>query len=150
MRMEKKNFWLIFAASLAMAVACNNKPATVDYTSELLQLNSQLDSALLQKDTAKLRSIYAEGLLVTNPEGRVLNRDEQILNVATTELSWQAVESRNVKLNFYGNTAVLNGEFEATASYRGTPLNLRERYTSTWVKTNDGWKLVAQQSNNLR
>lgn len=137
-------------STLLLIFSCKNGSSNTDHTPELLRLNARYDSALLRKDTALLRSLFADDFILTNPEGRVLNRDEQLLNVATTELNWQSAQSKNVRISFYGNTAVLTGEFEGVATYRGNPLTMQERYTSVWVNMESGWKLVAEQANILR
>ncbi len=137
-------------AVLAFLAACNNSPKTSDYSAQLLRINNQYDSALLRGDTVALGRLFTPDFTLVNPDGRLLNRQEQLLNVATSELKWESAHSENVSVRVYGNTAVLLGEFHGTGSYRGNQLTVHERYTTFWIKTDTSWQLTAEHANLVR
>ena len=144
-------FSVLFVAAFLGVVACGDKKtAQADPPAELIDLNKRYDSALLNQDTAVLRSMYATDFIYTNPDGRVLNKEQQLLNVATSEMKWESGGSDEIKVSVYGNMAILTGAFRARGSYRANPLTVQERYTSVWIKTDTSWLMVAEHSNIIR
>lgn len=148
--MYKSRTPLLAIAAIVLLTACNNSTKTPDYSAQLLRINNQYDSALLKADTAALGKLYASDFTLVNPDGRLLNRQEQLLNVATSELKWESAQSENVSVRVYGNTAILLGEFRGTGSYRGNQLTVHERYTTCWIKTDTSWQLIAEHANLVR
>lgn len=145
-----KNFAVLFTLAVLTVMACNSKKAAPDFKADIIRLNNLYDSALIKKDTGTLKNLYAESFRLTNPDGRLMSKQEQLLNVATSELNWEAAKSENVTVDVYNNMAVLIGEFRGNGSYRGTPISVHERYTTVWIKTDTSWQLVAEQANIIR
>lgn len=144
-------FSLLFIFIFTLGIfSCGNKTEAPDYTAQLTQLNNLYDSALLTRDTTTLKKLYGEKFMLTNPDGQLLNKQQQLLSVATSEVKWDNAKSDNVTIQFYGNTAVLFGEFRGTGSYRGNPLTIHERYTTFWIKTDTSWQLMAEHANIVR
>lgn len=146
----RNRFFLYAGIWAVLLAACNNSAKTPDYTQQLIELNNRYDSALLKGDTAALGRLLAPEFTLVNPDGRLLNRQEQLLTIATSELKWEKAGSENVTVRFYGNTAVLLGEFKGNASYRGNPLAIQERYTTVWIRKDTSWQLVNEQANIVR
>lgn len=131
---------------ITMIVACGKKGSS-GAEAKLIDLNNQYDSALIKNDLDALNRLYAEDFVYTNPEGKVLNKAEQIANIKASEIKLEQGSSSNVKVKVYGNTAVMTGNFIAKGNYRGNPVNINERYTVTWIKTDTSWQMVAEQAN---
>ena len=141
---------LLFLLSV-LIISCDKKKETTvsNEQSKLLQLNAMYDSALVHKDTGFLKRIYADDFIYTAPDGKVLNKDQQILSVAVSEIKLDTGRSEDVKINFYNNTAVMTGAFKASGSYRANPVTMHERYTTVWIRKDSSWVIVAEQGNIL-
>lgn len=140
--------FVTFFIPIVILLACKKNDNPVE--SQLLNLNNQYDSALLHRDTSFLRKLYAPSFVYTSPEGKLLNRDQQIMSVATSDLRLEDGRSEDVQVQFYGDVAVMTGAFLATGSYRGNLVNLHERYTAVWQKRDTSWVLIAEQGNLIR
>ncbi|HMR93366.1 MAG TPA: nuclear transport factor 2 family protein [Chitinophagaceae bacterium] len=142
----------IFSLSLLLLlVSCgNDKPGLPDAAADVQRLNHLYDNALIANDTALLNNLYAPDFIYTNPDGKLLNKEQQLLNVATSEMKWDNGKSEDVKVSLYGNMAVVTGAFRASGSYRANPLSIHERYTTVWIKTDTSWAIVAEQGNIIR
>jgi len=138
--------WLLI--TVVILKACSKKENPVE--AQLLDLNNKYDSALLNRDTAFLSKLYAESFVYTSPEGKLLNKDQQIMSIATSDLQLENGKSEDVQVQFYGDVAVMTGAFLATGSYRGNLVNLHERYTAVWQKRDTSWVLIAEQGNLVR
>jgi ketosteroid isomerase-like protein len=119
-------------------------------SAELIRLNEMYDSAIVHHNAALLKRLYAEDFIYTNPEGKVLTRDEQTASIVNSEINLTQGKSSEVRVKIYGKSAVLTGLFSAIGSYRGNPLTVNERYTSVWVKSDSSWQMVAEQGNVLK
>lgn len=128
--------------------SCNAKDKTnKGAEAQLLRLNSLYDSALLTNDTGYLKRIYADDFVYTNPEGKLLNKEQQIISIAVSEMKWDAAKSEDVKVKIYDNLAVMTGAFRANGTYRGNPVSIHERYTTVWMKKDTTWQVIAEQGN---
>ncbi len=135
-------------SALLLLAACGGKDdPTPNYESQLLKVNSRYDSAIMVRDTAFLKKLYADTYVYTNPEGKLLDRGQQITAVAVSEMRWQNAKSEDVKLKFYDDVAVMTGAFNAQGTYRGNPVTVHERYTALWQRRDTAWVLIAEQGN---
>ena len=130
---------------ITILLSCKSKKKINEVDPKLMQLNSLYDSAIIHSDTAILKRLYASEFVYTNTEGKLLNKDQQIISVATSEMKWEAGKSENVKVNVFGNTAVMTGSFLANGTYRGNPVTINESYTCVWIKKDTTWQVVAEQ-----
>lgn len=137
---------MAFVTILAVACKSKEKPQEAD-DAQVIKLNNLYDKALINHDTAMLNRLYAEEFVYTNPEGKVLNRQDQITSIAVSEMKWETGGSEDVKVKVYGDMAVMTGAFMAKGNYRGNPLTIHERYTAVWRKKDTTWQMVAEQGN---
>ena len=117
---------------------------------DLLRLNNAHDSAVMHKDIEGLKRLYAEEFTCTNPEGKFLNRQDQLSSVSSSEIKWESGKSNEILIKLYGKTAVMTGLFTAKGDFRGNPLSVNERFLHVWIKTDTSWQLIAEQSNVVR
>ena len=132
----------------AIILSCNAKgKSNKGAEAQLLRLNYLYDSALLIQDTGFLKRLYADDFIYTNPEGKVLNKEEQIISIAVSELKWDAGKSDDVRVKIYDDIAVMTGAFRASGTYRGNPVSIHERYTAVWKQKDTTWQVIAEQGN---
>lgn len=143
--------YIFYSYIIALVFSCKspNKPS-VNYEEQLIHRNHQHDTALIKADTAALHYILGDDYIYTNPDGKILNKAQQLLNIATSEMKWEEGKSEDIKVAVHGQIAVVTGAFYAKGSYRGNPLAIQERYTSVWVRRDTSWQLVAEQGNIIR
>jgi ketosteroid isomerase-like protein len=143
---------IITAALLAgmLFSGCQSKEKVNDEQPELLRLNNLYDSALVKNDTAVLKRLYADDFIYTNPEGKVLTKEQQVNSIAVSEMNWETGKSEDVKVKIFGNAAVMTGSFMAKGNYRGNPVTINERYTVVWIKKGDTWQMAAEQGNIIK
>jgi ketosteroid isomerase-like protein len=136
------------ALVLLVLAACKSKTESgEDKQASIISLNNLYDSAIVKRDTGVLKRLYADDFVYTNPEGKLLTRDQQITSILVSEMNWAEGRSKDVKVNLYGDVAVMTGAFLANGNYRGNPVTIHERYTTVWVRTDTTWKIVAEQGN---
>lgn len=56
------------------------------------------------------------------------------------------IEIDTYQASFVGETAVAAGEIQEYLDYHGQPIRTRFRFLDTWVKTREGWRLMAEHT----
>jgi len=117
---------------------------------ELLKANQEYDSALVKGDAKGLDQIYAAEFIYTTPDGEVRDKSQQLAFTRSGDLKLETGKSSDIRVLVYGKTAVMTGQFTAKRTFKGKPLDIRERYTAVWVKKHGKWQLVAEQGNLIK
>ncbi len=121
-------------------------------TEEITQLSTSWGKASLTKDTAFLKSIWADDFSYIGADGTV--RDEKA-NLALYEDDTNTVTSgANTAFNVrvYGkNFAVADGDnYVAGKDKDGKPFRTTWRWTTVWIRKDGKWKVVAGHASELK
>ncbi len=133
---------------IALISGCSQKSKNAE--KELLALNNKYDSALVQNNAIVLDSIYADDFIYTTPDGEVRNKEQELTLIKKGELKLDWGKSEDVRVKVYDNAAVVTGMFAAKGVFRNNIIDIRERYTSLWVKQDKRWQMVAEQGNFIK
>jgi len=96
-----------------------------------------------------LAPLLADKVVETTDEGKVRASKEAVLAAAKSG-SWSSVEYTDLKVTVFGHTAIATGTFTGKGMNAGKPVDVRERFTDTWVMTNGKWLCVATQDSPLK
>ena len=125
-------------------------------TEEVTKLDQQWSQTALTKDTAFLKSIWADDLRFTRPGGKVFDKEAAL---AAFEDNTDTVTSGVIapyKVRVYGkNFAVVAGGYLETGKDKdGKPFSRKIRYTGVWVRKQMStgerkWQCVNEHSSKL-
>ena len=94
--------------------------------------------------------LLADKVVETNGEGKVFSGKDAVLADAKGQ-TWSSVEYKDLKVTVFGHAAIATGEFVGKGTADGKALDLRERFTDTWVKMADGkWQCVASHDSAIK
>jgi len=98
-------------------------------------------------DAALLAPLLADNIVETNEEGKVFAGKAAVIADAKS-VKWSSAEYVNLKVTVFGNTAIAIGGFNGKGTdAKGKPVDVRTRFTDTWVKMPNGaWECVATQT----
>lgn len=111
-----------------------------------------LFSAGLQTNNVELLApLLADKVVETTEEGKVFVGQDAVLADAKSE-TWSSAEYTDLKVTLFGRTAIATGTFIGKgANAAGRPLDVRVRFTDTWVKMAYGkWLCVATHDSLLK
>ena len=111
---------------------------------ELISLSTQWNEAVERKDEAALEQLLADEFYVSSPgDPKLVNRSEWIKNAV--ELDWHNMRYNNLKVDFYGDTAVVTGllDFRVTTKL-GIPIITNSQVTDVWIKRNSRWQVASR------
>ena len=120
-------------------------------TEEITKLDQQWGQADVTRDIDYVKSIWADDLRFTQPDGKVFDKEAALADVeGNTDTVTSSVIS-DYKVRVYGkNFAVVAGDYHSTGKDKdGRPFSRKFRFTGVWVQRNGKWQVVAEQSEKL-
>ncbi len=102
------------------------------------QTLNELAAAINNQEMAKLDGFYADDYVLINPTGAKINKTERLASVKN-EKPTGVFGYENVKVRFYGDTAIVNANVRTSAAQ--DPLT--NQTTLVLVKKGKSWQLVS-------
>ena len=101
-------------------------------------------------DVELLAPLLADKVVETDENGKVFAGKDAVLADAKST-HWSQAAYTDLKVTVYGHAAVATGTFTGKGTSGGKPINVRVRFTDTWVKTASGkWMCVASHDSLLK
>lgn len=115
----------------------------------ILDLEVRRLAAFASADSNAFKNMVTEDLIIVHGSGTMMNRAEEIsvMRPSTPEHPLPKLSIENAKVNFYDKAAIMRGNLVETAADGRRELVLR--FTNTYIKQNDQWRLAASQLNTL-
>jgi uncharacterized protein DUF4440 len=119
---------------------------------EVAAVQAALHQAMLVGDTKTLQSLVDESFIWTRHFGEKTTRRALLDAVGSGELKYSKLETSDVTVDLYGDTAVVRGaSFRQRSSFpgsggKGDATPFTAFYTLTLVNQGSGWKAVAMHS----
>lgn len=119
---------------------------------EVAAVETAFHQAMLASDVKKLESLLDESFIWTHRTGQQMTRQQLLERLGSGQLKFAKLETNNVTLNVYGETAVVRGV--STRQYAASPASASTVppspwtlfYTLTFVNKEGTWKAVAMHT----
>ncbi len=135
---------LVCCVCLVLALAAISFPMpTSSVQSDILAQEKAWNKAELNHDPAALAKLLADEFVLTEPDGSVLDKLEEVAFTADAKAHFEIEESSNLKVQVYSDAAVVTGAYYEKGTYHGKPFEHRGRFTDTWVRRGATWHCVA-------
>ena len=96
--------------------------------------------------TSALRSMISDRFVNTEWDGVLSSRAEFLAEIADPKFVPAVMSVQELKVEFYGDTAVVVGVYHTKGQYNGKPYDHVGRFTDTWVRQGSFWKCVASHT----
>jgi ketosteroid isomerase-like protein len=115
--------------------------------STIRQLQDDFHAALLGGDAAALEAMVASECRIIGPKGFFIDRDEWIGTHQDSDYQQVRLESRDVELRTYGDTAIRWEVQDSRCLYKGATIDGLFRVTQVWIRQaeTERWRLAALQ-----
>jgi hypothetical protein len=110
---------------------------------DVREVQDLFDHAELTADTETLRQLIADDFLSIGPRGFVLDKEQWIHRHG--EFSYQSLETSEMDVRRYGDTAVIRDVQRNRATYGDQQVAVKSRVSQVWVHQDGRWRLVAIQ-----
>ena len=141
---------LIGLLSLSSAVSLIAQGATGGVEKEITALETQWTQSQKTNNPDQLAPLLAEKFVGTGADGTMENRTETLAEAKATK--WTSAGYEDLQVTVYGSTAIATSVYIAKGTdAKGKPMDVRQRYTDTWVKMPDGkWQVVASHGSDIK
>lgn len=126
------------AVTTATEAGANDEP-------EIRRLNLEYDNAILHQDAAALERLLADDFVVTKMGGKLSNKAQEVADARSGETKFEVGRSEDVKVRFYGSTAIVNGRWIEKNTTKGKTFDGTHLYTTVYAKRNGKWQIVSDQ-----
>ena len=106
----------------------------------------RLEKALVEKDSAVVKSLLHNKALFGHSNGWVQNKDEVIRDMNSGYLRYMVIDRQSISIKVDGKFAVLKEWMEVTGNKGGTDFKTKLFVLQQWIKTKKGWQLWIRQS----
>jgi len=127
----------------AQAPAANNDKAA----QELIEFRNRYIEAEENRDTAFLDKILSDDFFAMNPQGKLLNKQQQLENLKRPDRTLKVLNPRETQVRFYGDgkVAILTEHVTVDGTDKGRPFGGEYRFLRVFAKQNGEWKVVLAQ-----
>ena len=117
---------------------------------KLLVLERLWNEAQVHRDSAALNALVSSRFMNTEYDGEVSDKQKFLADIRDPLFKPTAANIQDVKMNFFGDTAVITGIYHTQGTYQGKPYNHVGRFTDTWVLDTGKWQCVASHTSLLK
>ena len=117
--------------------------AAAQDSSKIIAMENLWNRAELNNDAPAVQLLLADDFVMTVAEGTLYNKAQIVASVADKFYRPEALQSSDMVVHYYGNTAVLTGAYYEKGRDKGKPWERRGRFTDTWMNLNGRWQCIA-------
>jgi ketosteroid isomerase-like protein len=143
----KHTMGILLLAVVVVAVAHTQKNGAgqgSDRTTQaLIDLENHWVDALVKSDIAALDAIFADTYVDTDEHSHRGNKEDVLSILKSGDLKLTSVTLSEMRVNVYGDAAVVIGTAMQEGSFLGGPIATKIIFTDTFAKQNGKWRAVA-------
>jgi ketosteroid isomerase-like protein len=116
----------------------------------LLVLERLWNEAQVNRDSAALEALVSSRFVNTEWDGELTNKQKFLAEIKDPHFKPTLLTIQDVKMNFFGETAVVTGVYHTQGTFQGKPYDHVGRFTDTWVQDLGKWQCVASHTSLLK
>jgi ketosteroid isomerase-like protein len=118
--------------------------------SRLLVLERLWNEAQVNRDAAALDALVSSRFINTEYDGEISDKQKFLADIKDPLFRPTLANITDVKMNFFGDTAVVTGTYHTQGTYQGKPYDHVGRFTDTWILDMGKWQCVASHTSLLK
>ena len=134
---------------VALAAPAFAAATPADDTREIERVERELLDAFRAGDAATIGKLEDETYTLTNTRGEVTTRADDIADAKKGEIRYTEFRNHDTTMRLYGDAAIRLGITSLKGTASGKPFALDVRFTDTYVRRADGWKIAASQATRI-
>ena len=133
------------AAAPALFLSQTQGKAGGDDERALRQIEQELTDAMLKGDASAVERHYGDAFAFTTPDGEVMTKAQVVSNVKTGAAKFESSKFEDMKVQVYGDSAVVTSLTTDKGTVNGVDVSGRYRWMDVFVRRGGRWQLVAAQ-----
>lgn len=146
--MFRSIIFAILTVAGAAAASAQTDSTKVKLRDEIGKLDLAHAQAILNKNTAALRTLIADDATTNHPTNKIVKERDGILElIRNGTINYASFERVQDEFLFFKNTVIVMGHETLTMADSGA--TVKRRYTNFWMKRDGRWKLVVRHAHVL-
>jgi ketosteroid isomerase-like protein len=117
---------------------------------KLLIFERMWNEAQVNRDSAALDQLVSSRFVNTEWDGQVSDKQRFLSDIRDPQFKPTLATIQDVKMNFFGDTAVITGTYHTQGTYQGKVYDHVGRFTDTWILDLGKWQCVASHTSLLK
>lgn len=117
---------------------------------KLIVLERLWNEAQVNRDAPSLNALVSERFINTEWDGSLSDKSKFLADIKDPQFKPSSVTIQDVKVNLFGDTAVVAGIYHTKGTYQGKAYEHLGRFTDTWVLDEGKWQCVASHTSLLK
>jgi len=118
--------------------------------SKLAVLERLWNEAQVNRDSAALDALVSSRFVNTEWDGEMSDKQKFLADIRDPRFKPTQANIQDLKMNFFGDTAVITGIYHTQGTYQGKSYDHVGRFTDTWVMDQGKWQCVASHTSLLK
>ncbi len=118
--------------------------------SKLLVLERLWNEAQVNRDSSALDALVSSRFVNTEWDGEISDKQRFLADIKDPLFRPTLANIQDVKMNFFGDMAVITGVYHTQGTYHGKPYDHVGRFTDTWFFDLGKWQCVASHTSLLK
>jgi len=118
--------------------------------SKLMVLERLWNEAQVNRDSAALDALVSSRFVNTEWDGELSDKQKFLADIKDPRFKPSQANIQDLKMNFFGEMAVVTGVYHTAGTYQGKPYDHVGRFTDTWVLDQGKWQCVASHTSLLK
>lgn len=118
--------------------------------SKLLILERLWNEAQVNRDAQALDQLVSSRFINTEYDGEVSDKQKFLADIRDPLFKPTIANISDVRMNFFGDTAVVTGNYHTAGTYQGKPYDHVGRFTDTWILDMGKWQCVSSHTSLLK
>ena len=118
--------------------------------SKLMVLERLWNEAQVNRDSAALDALVSSRFVNTEWDGEISDKQKFLAEIKDPRFKPAQANIKDLKMNFFGDAAVVTGIYHTQGTYQGKPYDHVGRFTDTWVLDQGKWQCVASHTSLLK
>ncbi len=108
------------------------------------------NEAQVNRDSAALDALVSSRFVNTEWDGEISDKQKFLADIKDPRFKPAQANIQALKMNFFGETAVVTGIYHTQGTYQGKSYDHVGRFTDTWVFDQGKWQCVASHTSLLK
>jgi ketosteroid isomerase-like protein len=117
---------------------------------KLLVLERLWNEAQVHRDAAALDALVSSRFINTEYDGEVSDKQRFLADIRDPRFKPSLANIQDLKMNFFGDTAVVTGIYHTQGTFQGKPYDHFGRFTDTWIFDLGKWQCVASHTSLIK
>src|SRR5215469_11870690 len=135
---------------LALSSVALNAQQADPRESKILVLERLWNEAQVNRDSAALDALVSSRFVNTEWDGEISDKQKFLAEIRDPRYKPAQATIQDVKMNFFGDAAVVTGVYHTAGTYQGKPYDHVGRFTDTWVMDMGKWQCVASHTSLIK